>query len=389
MKLKQNGPFLAACFLVVVVLPVDSFGADKIEPSLEVKEEYNDNIYLTDNNETDDFIATARPGLLLSRDTERYDASLAGFWNFISYSDNNELNAVNHDYTGKFSILPTEITKIEGSANYLKDSNPDRDLEVTGEVLGTTVREREHYQLSGEWNITEKSGVGANYSYSEDDYEDAGTSSYYAHIAGLGYSYNLSQHFPNTTGRLNFGYGKYEFNSSSVDNYVVTVGLDKEISEIWKLSLAAGPRFTNTEYGTVASQKNDDVGASGQASLTYNGETSTVKFLAAHEIDASSGRNGTVERSSLRVDMDRRLTEELRAGLAASYFKNKTDSDISTLTVNEHNYRIQPRVTYNFAPDLFAELSYAFTFIDDKDDNLERERNYALLRLQKKFSLLD
>lgn len=389
MKLKLNRPFLAAVFLVVVAPPCGVLGADKIDTTLEVKEEYNDNVFLTDNNEKEDFITTARPGLLFSRDEERYDASLTGYWNFISYSDNDELNSVDHDYTGRFSCLPTETTKLEGSANYLKDSRPDRDLDVTGEVLDATTRERERYQLSGEWSVTEKSGVGADYSYYEDDYDEIGTSSYYAHIAGLGYSYDLSQHFPNTIGQLSFGYGKYEFNSSSVDNYVVTAGFDKEISELWKLSLSAGPRFTSTESGAAATQKNDDVGASGKAALTYKGETSTVTFEAAHEIEASSGRNGTVERTSLRVDTDRRFTEEWRAGFGASYFKNKTDADISTLRVNEHNYRVQPRLTYSFNPELFAELSYAFTFIDDKDDNLERERNYVLLRLQKKFSLLD
>lgn len=388
--MKPNRIFLLTAFLVSLFLPVQGLCAEnKIEPSVEIKGEYNDNIFLTDSNEKDDFITTARPGILLSRKTERLGASLVGYLDFVSYSDNDELNAVDHDYTGRFNFLPTETTKIEASANYLKDSRPDRDLEATGEVLGAIIRERERYNISGQWNITEKSGLGANYGYYEDDYDDSEVSSYKGHVAGLGYSYNLSQNFPNTIGRLNFSYGTYEFNTSSVDNYVLTVGFDKNVTEIWSLAVSLGPRVTRTKFDNSAIPKEEDWGTSGSAALTYNGETSKITFDAAHEIQASSGRNGTVERSTLRVDMNRRFTEELRAGFVASYFKNKTDSDITVLRVDEENYRIQPRLTYNFTRDFLAELSYIFTFIDDNDDNVERERNHVFFRLKKTFSLLD
>lgn len=390
MKMKLKMRLLTAVSLVIVSCPVHTFGAeDKIEPSLEAKGEYNDNIFLTGNNEMDDFISTLKPGILLSRTTERLGASLKGYLSLITYSDNNELNAVDHDYTGDFSFLPTETTKVKASANYLKDSRPDRDILTTGEVLDSSIRERERYDLSGEWNITEISGLGVNYGYYEDDYDDLGTSSYYAHFAGLGYTRNLSRYFANTTGRLNFNYGKYEFNTSSVDNYVFSVGFDRDLSEIWQFSLAAGPRLTRTEFDSAALSPEEDWGVTGQATLRYNGETSWVDFNASHEVSASSGSSGTVERTTFRVNMSRRFTEELRAGMWVHYIRNKTDSDISVLRVNEHNYRIHPRLTYNFTRDFLAELSYAFTFIDDKDDNLERERNTVFLRLEKKFDLLN
>jgi hypothetical protein len=382
--------FLVGASLGIISLPVQTFGAeDTVEPSLEVKGEYNDNIFLTGNDEMDEFISTVKPGILLSRKTERIGASLKGYLSLIAYSDHDELNAVDHDYTGDLNFLPTEKTRIAASANYLKDSRPDRDLLTTGEVLDASIRERERYDLSGEWNITEISGVGVSYGYYEDDYDDLETSSYYAHFAGLGYSHNLSRYFANTTGRLNFNYGKYEFNTSSVDNYVFSIGFDRELSELWQFSLAAGPRLTRTEFDSAALSPEEDWGVSGEATMRYNGETSWVDFTAAHEVSASSGSSGTVERTTFRVNMSRRFTEELRAGMLLQYFRNKTDSDISLLRVNEDNYRFQPRLTYNFTRDFLAELSYAFTFIDDKDDNLERERNTVFLRFEKKFDLLE
>lgn len=381
--------------LTVVVVFMGAVRAEaaerKVIPSVAVREEFNDNIFMTASGEMDDFITTISPGIEYVERTERSDARVKGVIDAIAYSDNNELNAVDHDYSGRFRYFLTPILNVSADAGYKKDSRVDRDFSTTGLVLGTATREREQYGLGGEWTFIEKAKASLSYGYNEDDYDDPQFNDYYSHLANLGLTYDLSTHFPSTVGQMNFGYGHYEFTGSSIDNYGLTIGATKALSEIWSLNVAAGPRFTRTEFLIAGREETDeDWGAMGQVALSYQGEVTHADLVFSNDVQPATGDRSTTERTAVKLNINRRFSEELRGSLLAWYFRNKTESEVSAISnINEHNYRIQPRLHYAFTRDVTLEASYAYTFIDDKDDNIERERNLVFVKLLFQYPLFE
>jgi hypothetical protein len=70
-----------------------SFAKFTISPSVEVKEVYNDNIFLTDSDESDDFITTVIPRVILQYiPSKAVDLNLNYSLNFRFYNNHNELN---------------------------------------------------------------------------------------------------------------------------------------------------------------------------------------------------------------------------------------------------------------------------------------------------------
>ena len=86
---------ICLAFLAVFFLSISarSFAAFTVVPSVSVKEEYNDNIFLDDSGEEDDFITTVSPRVELEYSPNKsLDLSLDYSLKFRFYSDHDELN---------------------------------------------------------------------------------------------------------------------------------------------------------------------------------------------------------------------------------------------------------------------------------------------------------
>ncbi len=80
---------------LIFVLPLTSsiaMAGFHITPSISVRQEYNDNIYLTPNNEEDAFITTIIPAVNLTYEASRFTLSLDYSLHFKFYSNNSNLN---------------------------------------------------------------------------------------------------------------------------------------------------------------------------------------------------------------------------------------------------------------------------------------------------------
>src|SRR4030042_593755 len=127
-------PFLTSAFLVFVSLFSFLEGAKgdefKLIPSLSTKEEYNDNIFFTEEDRTKDFVTTLSPGLELIDRTEKLDLNLSARVNVLRYWSNGDLDRVNQFYRGRIGYSLHPKLKLSANAAYTRDFTPDRDLEV-------------------------------------------------------------------------------------------------------------------------------------------------------------------------------------------------------------------------------------------------------------------
>jgi len=395
--------------LLLILPPAGGVRADerRIIPSVAVTQEYISNLFWTANNEQDDFINTVSPGLELVERTERLDARLRGVMDLTSYFEFDELNSVDHDYLGTVSYYLTPTLQVSGEAQYVKDSRTDRLVEETGLAVGAATLEREHYKAGGQWTVTEKTAVGLSYTYGEDDYDTDRFTSYDANTFTLDLTHNLGTYFPETVGLLNLSYTKYNFPTSTENYYALTIGAEKKLRETWSLLAYAGPRFTRAKYETTrrvyvlypivyyltpTEETEKDWGVAANVDLKYKGEVTRASLAFSEDVLPATGSVGgtTTERSTVKFNITRRLTEKFRAGLFARFFRNKADAKVATIReIDENNFYISPRLFYEFTRDITLEARCSFAYIDDKVNNQNIYRNAAFVRLLFAYPLFE
>ena len=381
-------------------LSVEQTAADQRElvVSLAASEEYNDNIFFTFDDEIDDFITTLSGGLLFRNNTERSNLFLSGRLERLIYSDEKDLDATDQYYSGTFNYRLTERLGAGVEAAYTKDSRPDRDVAATGLILSTIPRQIQVYGGSLDYALTEITNSNLFYRYTQQDFEPrSGLPSfddYRAHRAGAGLTHRLDRYLANTTGRLNFGYNRFNYptTNTETDVYFGTVGVSRELTEKWRILIDLGPSYYESKFQVLGEEiTNRGWGVTGLVELTYTGEFTGTSFSLFHGIEPASGQFGSSQRTSAIINAFYRFAERGRAGVSAGYFINKADAgDLALLPVNEDTINFRPWLRFDIIFNkLYLEASYTYSRIKDKEVDDTRDRNLVWLKLGLDYPVLE
>jgi len=372
----------------------------ELVPSVEVRQEYNDNIFLTETARIDDFITTVSPGFSLISGSESLQSGLSARVERILYGENSDLNAWDQNYRGWYGRRITPRLHLSAEGEYTRDSRPDRDLLTTGLVLSAVNRERRQLSLSGEYRFSERTQATLSYGFQENEYQSAAFTDSRSHSVNLGFSNRLT---PVTIGQLNFGYARHRFADSTVENYTATVGTTLEGSERWNLFFAVGGRLTRSEWEVAqlefvppasfrlvtVEQRDQDWGLVGRGGLSVQGELTRGTLTLSRDVMTASGRSGATERSALTLNLTRQVTPRLSGRLSAGAYLNQSGrGEFATTPIDEKTFRVSPVIHYEFSKEMFVEGSYAFTRIEDKQADSNTEQSLWLLRFSFRHSLL-
>lgn len=430
-------PFrLLACFeilpvllAILVVSTASLFGAEvKINPLVTIKEEYNDNIYFSSDDDSgelqkeEDFITTLSGGIAVQRRTERTDLALRGRADRLMYGKHDTLNDWEHYLNGRFSLNATSRVNLFTDAEYQRQTRRDRDLDYAGVITETNEPSyRQHYGLGGDHTLTSKIQLTVAYDFDRHDYDDPDSYDIRSQGINLGLirSLNLT-----TAGRFNLGYVQYSLSNSyqgafpylplpfflvdalrredsTVRNYTTTIGVSYAFSEKITLLADIGARYTTSDMEIdylpsdalpPYSQESDDkgVGTIGQLQISYSGERTRGSLSAYRDISAAGGSYGTTERTSVSLQIDRRFTYDLSGNVSFNYYVNQSDAgEISPQEVDEDTYTITPSLRCRLSDDITMEAQYQYTAQQDREDDTEAERSLFFFRLSYEFPLLD
>ena len=354
---------------------------DSLVTSLGLKEEYNDNIFLTDEDEIDDFITSVSPGIEFRRRYERVSASLKGLLDLTTYSDNSDLSEVDQLYTGDFRYLLTQRLSFSGEASFKRDSRPDRDIDETGLTFGTETRKRQNYSAGIGYSLTEKTGMNIRYAHGREDFDDPEFTDYKSHAVDAGFNHNLSSWISSTTGRLNLGYTRLDYLTTDIDYYRLTIGAERQWTEIYSYYFDVGVRSIHSEFNALG-EKDDSMGGVVKLGMRYKGELTYGDAFFSHDVAAASGRTGTTERTSFVFALQRRLSEKFTASLNGGYFLNKSDrGELAENDIDKETWKITPLLAYKISRYFTLEGSYTYTHIKDKAESEDRDRNLVFARL--------
>jgi hypothetical protein len=389
---------LPALLLLLLIAPFPASADEfKLTPSISLREEYNDNILFETRGEQRDFITVTAPALTLSSRSETTDLNLRAALADYHYARYTSLNAVNPTFQGRIQRRLTPRLSMSADAGYIRDSNPDRELETTGLVMDSVTRERFQGGFSSEYILSEKTTTGLSYNFGRDRYDSDTNADLESHGVQLSVLHDLDARFSRTKGRMNLGYDNYRYSTGAlVNNYSATVGFIRNMTETVSLLLDAGGRHTVTEFELYRyaapppfppvpvkeEQSSSGWGWVWQTTLAYKGEKGTANLSFGNNVSPASGRTGNTERMSLTADFRYRLTYEWSVAASGAYYKNKSDrSEFSTAEINEMTWLLSPSMRYEFTKDLYLEASYSFNRVEYRQSDIEAARNIVMVKL--------
>ena len=382
--------------IALLALPsLNLHGAEyKLIPQLSVKEQYNDNIFFDPDNSTKvhDFVTIISPGLGLTDRTERFDASLQSRLDRYQYSDEQDLDATDQFHTGNIRYRLTERLNVSAGAGYTRDSQVDRDIDVTGLVLGTTtaVRRRQHYAGSAESILSEKTAGTLSYSYDKDTFDNPSFSDSTTQNMTLTLNHNLDSLLPLTTGRITTGYTFSDYPQTDITEYSIMAGATKKLTETVEISADIGTQQSRMrdKSSEIFTERTRSHGTIGRAALTYQGELSTASLSCVRDVHPVSGQMNITNYSSVQLNLDRRFTYKLRGGLSTAYSQNKQEkNEAFSSPLDQNTLTVQPRLSYNFTNDIWAEASYRYARIRDNVNDQRSTQNLYYLTLNWQYPI--
>ncbi len=384
------------CFLLIVILllscPALIWANEfRLVPSIAAKEEYNDNIMFLPDDIRRDFITTISPSLELVNNTEKIQTDLLARLDRYDYIDNRDFSATDQLYKSKLRYVATPMFSITGEAGYSRDSQPGRDISTTGIILSAVPRKRINASVSSDYQFDEKTGALVSYAYNKDDYESTNFVNYASHNVNAGLVHDLGQYFQGLKGRVNLGYSNYLSSDTRIDNVIGTLGISRDFSELWSIQVDGGIRHTWSGVSSGQLQTNSNGwGWVGDISLIYKGERGNGSLAYNRDVTPASGLNGAVERNTLTLSAQYRMTEELSIISTAGYYMNKSDAgEFSTQSIDQRTFSISPGMRYEFSKDITLEALYDYTKIDYLTSNTAASRNLLSIRLYFQFKLLE
>ncbi len=394
--------FRALPILITFVLLTDAqAGAAELKfiPMIDVRENYNNNLFFeqTRIQGVHDTITTVSPGARLTDRTETLDAFLQSWFHVLRYRDNDDLDAMDQDHSGRVRYRFTERWSGSVDGRYVKDSRLDKDFEESGTVTGTARRDRTHYGGSTEYSLSEKAACSLSYAYDEDRFNDHEFVDSTIQNADLGFSYDLGSMVQETMFQANVGYALYHYPREDVVENSCSVGIRKWLNETFSMSGFIGRSLTRSTFeisgwefipdypyfALVESEvRSKERGTIGQVMFSYKGEYTTADISCYQDIRGLSGSSGTTRRKGAVLNVRRRFTRKLTGSLAVECFQDKAhERQLAASDIDEQNLRIQPGMYYYFNDDLFLHASYRFYRQDDFEDHLKYKQNLCSIRL--------
>jgi opacity protein-like surface antigen len=360
-----------------------------VEPSLEVRSSYDDNVRMNEENEQDGIVTTGTAQLQLRNVTERSEVSMLGGVGYIAYADVDDLD--NQDlqflrFTGRQSTERTEfgmravgrrdlvLRRLAPILDPLDESAPDRDAgpearDIDGPLdagdvdVGAVDEEirRTRFELAPyvQMNLNERTDVRLGLRYAQRNFGSN------AELVGLqdtttsGADMRLRRAVsPLTSVDLTVGYTLLESDTAiDTDTYRATVGWQHQLSPATAIGADIGANRTENDLSSDTNMR---------YRIFTNRTTPLNRFSAQLERSAvASPFGGVVQADRLNADYRQLLSERLELNLSLYGFRSERIGE-GTQTDREY-VEIGPELFWRATQSWRLGAAYRFRWTDREE----------------------
>ncbi len=388
------------CLVLGVWAGQSSAGQTSCNVSLHTLHVYNDNIFFVDQDkptaqeieagedgaiaesedrenprekERSDWTTTLSPGIELGYEDDEFKALLKAEYNVVQYQKYTQLNDIDYTYSGELQYDATPYTSIAVGASFKRDSRPDRELETSGLIFGTFIRDKQDYSLTISHELTEYSMLNFTYNYRQDDFSSSDLDDQIAairqaeldelaveaeeekerllqnrkaqdsrmHAASVTLSRDTGALITDSYMFTTTSYLHHASKQSIQDTLMMVAGIGFSYDEVFSIRIDGGARYSHEKYDDVQlkllaaypyyeqidiERQQDVWGPIAHASVQYNSEWTTSSLDFSYDVQPASGKGTLTERSQLRLGHTRQLSEFITIHGFASYIFNSRDS---------------------------------------------------------------
>jgi hypothetical protein len=353
-----------------------------IEPSIQIRGVYDDNLDFESKDEKDSFGGNAIPRLTLDYQTELLKASLIGQLDTIKYVSETDYDRTNqlYGFDGELRMAPRWV--IQGNLQYQRDETVDSQLEETGRAFR---RKRVETYDGGSglfYELSELSDIGTEFEYRRRDFSSNDSVDFDRYTFSLPYT----RRFANQRDTLAFvpAYTIFDSDQEDAKDYSFAIEWERRISETLTSQLNVGGRYTDIEENNN-NNDDDSLGYFGKAALkktteTFLGEAGVTRDLRAN----SDGQIIVVNRFYLRGDQ--RFLERLGLRFYGAVYLSDTESG-KTEGDKIRFFDFNPTLYYMLTENHSLLLAYEYQNQKEYDlpGNPVTERNRMWLGFEFKF----
>lgn len=377
---------------LMVALPVTFFqqGVDAAEwvaePSVMLREEYNDNYRLTSTDPDKVWKTSLDPRLKLSRRTEVWDVNATGRIRADYFSGEDGLDTVDNflDIGAKRTLQRGSFGAALRQANDTTLQNEILDID-TGITVQQIDRTQRSASVTGQYMLLETTAIEGSVGFSTVDYDEG------EQFGLLDYDYftptlRVIRHLDQKTqvfGVLSHSRVRYD-NASDLESKTdsLQLGATYEITETWKVNGSVGSRRTrSSETLPIAVERpgfeilypdvydiefvprdSESSGLVYNASIDRKFETGRVTVSAMSAVTPSAIGTDT---ESTQIDLRgiRDFTAQLSAALAVNYYRSEAVGG-AVSRANTDRFRVSPSVNWRLDRDLILSAGYVFTRVE-------------------------
>ena len=359
-----------------------------IEPSVSVREEYNDNIRLTTLPHKSVWGTSLTPAVNFSSKTEISEITGGARLNFNRYSGEPNLDSSDQIFS-LLSKYKTERNTFGLNGSYVRDSTLASELISTGVVQAR--KQRGNLTLNPSWTTfaSERTWFTLDYQLSRVKYDDAaaaGLIDYNNQTASVSAVHRLSEQ-DQLSGTIY--YSKYETSPANFKSNTtgLRLGITHDFSETFTGALSLGARSTLSksqqnalvcpapvilcQFGLVSFQvvpfttETRSHGYTLNASLNKQFETTTLSGQISREANPSA--NGAlVQADRIGFSVANKFAPTLTGSLDASIYRSRYIGNIITSSDSRY-YTVGPRLSWRMSE--WWSLDTGYTHSRQEYDN--------------------
>lgn len=356
----------------------------KVDPTIQLRTAYNDNIRLNVDNKISSSEITLIPSTLFSLETPNSGVSGNLRFDFRRYLQESKLND-NNARLRINSFRRMERSKTDLNISLIRDTTLDSQLEETGLVFDRVNRFLKRINPTWTYNISDRTSLETGYTFTDVSYEKSNTGfvDYASHNGQLTLKRVLNER-TYATATLGSSLTNNDNDVTSTYSYLQGGG-SYQFSDTLSASLFAGVRRTRSEFkqqipifsggffvgfAPVSNKVNNSSwGAVFNGSLSKRFERGSSSLSVSRDI--SNTISGVLfEVTRLTWSNSYRFSETLSGNLGLTLYRSRDDSKLST-SQDRKFYDINPQINWDFAQFWRISASYRYRnqSFDSSNDN--------------------
>lgn len=399
MHIRMLGAMLGLILGLAAALSPGQAADWSVVPAVDARGEYDSNLNFALRNRESDFILRLSPSAKFNYTTELGQLQGALGFKGLHYISNSNLDHIDQNVGINGSYQAAPRLKLTLTSAYVSDSTLVEELEVSGRVIGRTVRQSLQVNPGFTYTLAERLLLDVGYGFYDVRYRSDLFTDYSTQRVSLGLNYLLKNEKTTLRGMVLGRFTDYPEVDNSYKSLGTYLGAEHKFSEDWQATLMGGVNvtraslssevldFSNFPFFVLVKQvQREETTVSPYVEFATTRRWTNTTLTGGFTLDISPSGGGTVsDYSRAYAGLSYSFSERLTGRFDGSLYYNAAIFDFSG--GNGFIFTLSPQLTYRLLEKLSLNSGYQFGWREDRTSELTASRNLVWISLNYSYPM--